>query len=406
MVNDVGFVSEIEGLYGPISVSELVIQKIWLRGEFRRNGLKTLCGKSIEVVYAGTWNRLGGPDFLKAELIIGGKRVVGDVEVHFYLRDWLAHGHDENRAFDEVSLHVVVFDPQGGEKEIKRINGQVIPTLVLLPHLFEGIEEYALADALRCLTQRDPYDLAEGCLSMSQVDRREAFIERAGKRWAVKCNHARRLLAGSGWETACHLSVLGVLGYRRNRGTMVELGDTFPVSHWMADTEATLTRALEVFGEKWQLGGIRPANAPELRLRQYGALFEHNVHWMARLAGCLESIDFKGAGKESTRAYRKRSHLGQWRSWIRDEILGKAIPVPRMDTVMIDAVLPLLAVSNPDTDLFPLWYHWNGGDLPAGLRRLLSVLELVNAENPLSNGLQQGALQRLIEERQTVQVLD
>ncbi|MDG2166462.1 MAG: DUF2851 family protein [Opitutales bacterium] len=56
-------VAEIQGEYGPVTVSERLVQKIWARGEFRQTGLQTIEGRSLEIVERGTWNLLAGPDF-------------------------------------------------------------------------------------------------------------------------------------------------------------------------------------------------------------------------------------------------------------------------------------------------------------------------------------------------------
>ena len=76
-------VEEIQGLYGPFTLTERVVQKIWLRQDFATAGLLTVSGKSLVVKDAGRWNLQEGPDFKEARLIVDGVEIVGDVEVHF-----------------------------------------------------------------------------------------------------------------------------------------------------------------------------------------------------------------------------------------------------------------------------------------------------------------------------------
>ena len=83
----VGEVQEIQGLYGAFTLTERVLQKIWLRQDFSTENLRTACGRSVEVVDPGRWNLLGGPDFKDARLCIDGRQVDGDVEVHFASSD-------------------------------------------------------------------------------------------------------------------------------------------------------------------------------------------------------------------------------------------------------------------------------------------------------------------------------
>jgi len=56
-------IAEIEGEYGPLTISERMVQKIWAKGDFRKSDLKTLEGAHLEILDLGQWNLLAGPDF-------------------------------------------------------------------------------------------------------------------------------------------------------------------------------------------------------------------------------------------------------------------------------------------------------------------------------------------------------
>ncbi|HKB58238.1 MAG TPA: DUF2851 family protein, partial [Lacunisphaera sp.] len=139
MANNSNHVAEMQGLYGPFTIAERVVQKIWLRGDFDHCRAVLADGRKLEIRSAGTWNLLGGPDFRGASLIIAGQSVTGDVEVHFHATDWRAHGHGEDPAYDKVALHVVLFPPGAAEPAAQRRDGREIPTLVLLPLLHRGL---------------------------------------------------------------------------------------------------------------------------------------------------------------------------------------------------------------------------------------------------------------------------
>ncbi len=109
-------VQEMQGLYGPFTIAERVIQKIWLRRDFDQTVTRLHDGRRIEIRTPGAWNLLGGPDFREARLVIEGVAVAGDIEVHFHVSDWRAHGHGADRAYGNVVLHVVLFPP--GKNEI------------------------------------------------------------------------------------------------------------------------------------------------------------------------------------------------------------------------------------------------------------------------------------------------
>ena len=67
-------VAEVQGLYGPFTFPEVLLQQIWRRGEFQQTAIRTTEGKVLDVLHPGRWNRLGGPDFRSARLRLQGKR--------------------------------------------------------------------------------------------------------------------------------------------------------------------------------------------------------------------------------------------------------------------------------------------------------------------------------------------
>lgn len=166
--------AEYQGPLGPVSIPELLIQKIWLRREYQSERLLTLSGRRLKVLHPGAWNRLGGPDFRDAELEFDGVRVRGDIEVHFRLCDWRAHGHDVDPAYNRVVLHVLVFDPGRGGPDVRTQAGTTPESLLLTPHLLEDLESYALRDAVRALEGDDVLDLAAPLLSQPLEGRRGA----------------------------------------------------------------------------------------------------------------------------------------------------------------------------------------------------------------------------------------
>lgn len=68
--------------------------------------LLTTTGESVEVIDAGLPNTNAGPDFFNAKVRIGGTMWVGNIEIHDKASDWYAHGHDKDKAYDNVVLHV------------------------------------------------------------------------------------------------------------------------------------------------------------------------------------------------------------------------------------------------------------------------------------------------------------
>ena len=88
-------------------------------------GIKTFCGKDIQIIKTGIHNSNAGPDFLEAIISIGNKKWAGQVEIHINSSDWDKHRHSEDDAYQNVILHVVYKH----DKEIASLNKRNIPTL-------------------------------------------------------------------------------------------------------------------------------------------------------------------------------------------------------------------------------------------------------------------------------------
>src|ERR1041385_1595757 len=87
---------------------ERLLQAIWLHQRLRREELKTLSGRNVRVLHPGFHNLEGGPDFKSAVIQYDEDLPqTGDVEVDIRPSGWHGHGHDRNRAFQKVILHVV-----------------------------------------------------------------------------------------------------------------------------------------------------------------------------------------------------------------------------------------------------------------------------------------------------------
>jgi len=69
--------------------------------------LKTLAGDPVVVLQPGDHNTDGGPDFFNARVKIGETIWAGNVEIHISSSDWFRHGHQYDKAYENIILHVV-----------------------------------------------------------------------------------------------------------------------------------------------------------------------------------------------------------------------------------------------------------------------------------------------------------
>lgn len=75
----------------------------------------------------GIRNTNAGPDFFNAKIRIDDTMWVGNVEIHEKASDWYRHGHDADKSYDNVILHICSV----ADTEVKRSNGECVPQMVM-----------------------------------------------------------------------------------------------------------------------------------------------------------------------------------------------------------------------------------------------------------------------------------
>jgi hypothetical protein len=389
-------VAEIQGLYGAFTFPEKLLQKIWLRREFERESARTVDGRRVRVIDPGKWNRLGGPDFRVARLKFDdGPEIIGDVELHLSASDWDAHGHARDPAYNNVVLHVVLFWPEPG-CPTRGNAGQEIPILPLLPLLQHDLEEYAADEAVESLANRPMARLMNDLSAMPLADVRALLARHAAARWQQKVHFARVRINRLGWDAACHHAALEVLGFRYNRSPMLRIAARWPLSNWR-DAAVTAEAAFESETGSWSVQGVRPANHPKARIRQYVEWVRARPQWTSEFTSCVSALS-GATWSENTAAVRRQGQFSTQRENLADAICGGVVGGTRFDTLLCDALLPLLAAKDDPLALRGAWFHWFCGDLspfiPAGLRHL-GVWN--GREQPACHGFGQGLLGWLVE---------
>ncbi|MBK8624512.1 MAG: DUF2851 family protein [Saprospiraceae bacterium] len=90
--------------------------------------LETTDGRAVEILEFGVYNLDSGPDFFNAKIKLEDTVWVGNIEMHVFTSDWKKHGHQHDKAYDNVILHVVYEDDQS---DSVKIANEAIPTLAL-----------------------------------------------------------------------------------------------------------------------------------------------------------------------------------------------------------------------------------------------------------------------------------
>ena len=287
---------------------ELEWQSRWFSGEFGRE-FTTVHGEPARVVDFGWWNHGAGPDFRDCVVEVSGTARRGSIELDVTLRDWEAHGHAANPAYNDTVLHLFLTPRGSGTFFTRTAENREVPQVQLDLSACEasGGERSAPAHPGRCV--QTLASLPESRVLQIMEDAARWRLERKARRW-------RRVAGIHGLDQALYQGVAEALGYSRNKLPMSVLAQRLPLKFLQkrpADAEALLygvagfldgreaghgddaTRAwLRGLWEswwkyraeltpgtparpiKWTLSGTRPVNHPQRRI---AALWQLVVHW-------------------------------------------------------------------------------------------------------------------------------
>jgi hypothetical protein len=108
-------------------MKEDFLHYIWKNQLFNKADLRTVNGERISIIDVGNHNTNAGPDFLNAKIKIENLTWVGNVEIHVNSSDWIRHKHQNDKAYNNVILHLVYND----DKVLDTERGDIPQTLEL-----------------------------------------------------------------------------------------------------------------------------------------------------------------------------------------------------------------------------------------------------------------------------------
>jgi hypothetical protein len=119
-------------------ILEEKLHQIWLNQEFVKP-LITKTGDKISIIHPGTYNGdSAGPDFKHARIQIGSLTFVGDVEIDYDYSNWKTHGHNINKRYNKVILHVTYLNKQK-HHYIYTSEGRKVATIALIDFVEDGL---------------------------------------------------------------------------------------------------------------------------------------------------------------------------------------------------------------------------------------------------------------------------
>lgn len=242
---------------------EHLFHQIWLRfaPEFRH--CLTTTNEQVEVLIAGNLNFGDGPDFHLAKVSYRGVTQYGDIELHLKCRDWYAHKHHLDPAYNAVVLHVVLDEKDA--QPVLRQDGTKVPTVAIgnkIPSKFlntiresVGQSELSCKNVIRNISPtviEKQLEIASGL-----------YLEQ--KKQQLLQDYDVSLPPSTAWVKMVFIGWSRGLGIPANTHQLVELAEFM----WEnKDSEDTSLLRDKIASIPWDHSGSRPGNRPKIRYRQ------------------------------------------------------------------------------------------------------------------------------------------
>ena len=334
---------------------------IWENRLFAK-ALQTTEGESIEVVATGFRNLDSGPDYLEAKIQIGDKLWAGHVEIHVKASDWNRHGHQTDKAYQNVVLHVVYEnDAKVNDIPILELKGRFDETL------FTNYQRFILSKGwISC----------EKSIAKMPVFTRLSWLDRmAVERLENKSGTVNKLLEANqfDWEDALYKLLMRYFGLKVNNEAFEYLANILPFKTLLKHADNLLQLEAMLFGcagfleedftedyplllkrefsvmrakfnlltmptERWKFMRMRPSNFPTIRLAQMAQLIHRNGCLFSKIREAKNTAEVKGLFDVKASEYWETHYRLEMPSEPKPKHLGNATA----DLLMINAVVPLL----------------------------------------------------------------
>ena len=196
---------------------------LWVERQFAPNTLRTIDGRTVEIIEKGERNYDAGPDFLNALIRLDSQLVRGDVEIHPIAGDWYAHGHHRDARYNNVILHLVTLDCPPAFRTI-RANGTCVPTLNLDEFLEKSAEELELETEVSSPSE------TQCTLSLQDEETVRGVVEKSGnQRFRIKSSRFSERRASESWDQLMYQALFESLGYSKNQIPFRQLAAALPV---------------------------------------------------------------------------------------------------------------------------------------------------------------------------------
>ncbi len=348
-------------------MTEAFLQYIWKHRLFDSENLKTVEGQKITVHSTGQHNTDSGPDFFDARLTIGDTLWAGNVEVHVNSSDWLAHGHQHDKAYNNVILHVVA----NHNGDVKQTDGLEICTVVLsFPKQLQNNYQ-RLLDAetwIPCehqVAEVDSFMIRYwlGQLAVIRLERKTIYTERILQRNV------------NNWEETFYQQLARSFGFSVNADPFEQLAISLPQNILAKNKGNQISIEALLFGQagfldedaplpdayyqelqneyiflrkkynlnplqrhQWKFMRLRPVNFPTVRIAQFAGLIYRSQQMFSKVREAESVEELKEIFQQQPSSYWETHYNFFKESVTKSKTIGKT----SIQSILINTVVPIL----------------------------------------------------------------
>jgi hypothetical protein len=301
------------------NMNEQLLQFVWQQRYFDQSDLSTTNNEPIQILHPGILNTNQGPDFSSARIRLGNTEWAGNVELHVQTGDWLKHGHQFDKQYNNVILHVVWEHTENSCPGIPVLELQGRVPVVLKEHFLQWMNNRLL---IPCILE-----LGHSGIQPSTNWKEKLVWERLQRKVVLIRENLEKL--NGHWEEVFWWQVAGNFGVSVNTDAFAEMARSLPLAmltrhkQQIQQLEAFLLGQCGLLNDKFtdpyvrllqkeyrflrdkyklkpirtpvQFLRMRPGNFPTVRLAQLAMLIHDSVHLFSRIkdleaAGHVEQL--------------------------------------------------------------------------------------------------------------------
>ncbi len=238
---------------------------LWYLWKFKlfNNNLHLKSGEKLTILKPGIQNHDSGPDFFNALIKINETTWAGNVEMHVKSSDWYLHGHDKDKAYNNVILHVVFKH----DKDVLGKNGEPLPVLEAENNfdikILNRYEDYI--KGLRKIPCENDIDKTDYFTTINWLER--LTFERLEQKAGDILNQTEDLKYD--FHEAFYRKIARYFGLKANNDAFEMLAKSLPLKILTVHNENLLQLEALLYGQAGMLSSKYQDEYPQVLLEEY-----------------------------------------------------------------------------------------------------------------------------------------